>query len=187
MDIVIVGGGIIGTMHAFLAVRAGHRVVQIEREDEARGASVRNFGLVWISGRAPGAELDLALRARELWEKVGAAVPGVSLRANGSLTIARSDAEAGGVLGVHRPVVAEGAVGDVVTVLVRPEAVTVTADPNGPALVVVRTFHGAMTRLSVRLPTGDEVLADLPSPAAAGLTPGGTVSVSLVDSPVLLA
>jgi len=32
-----------------------------------------------------------------------------------------------------------------VTVLVRPEAVTVTADPNGPALVVVRTFHGAMT------------------------------------------
>jgi len=94
VDIVIVGGGIIGTMHAFLAVRAGHRVVQIEREDEARGASVRNFGLVWISGRAPGAELDLALRARELWEKVGAAVPGVSLRANGSLTIARSDAEA---------------------------------------------------------------------------------------------
>ena len=57
MDIVIVGGGIIGTMHAFLAVRAGHRVVQIEREDEAGGASVRNFGLVWISGRAPGAEL----------------------------------------------------------------------------------------------------------------------------------
>jgi FAD dependent oxidoreductase TIGR03364 len=94
VDIVIVGGGIIGTMHAFLAVRAGHRVVQIEREDEARGASVRNFGLVWISGRAPGAELELALRARELWDEVGAAVPGVSLRANGSLTIARSDAEA---------------------------------------------------------------------------------------------
>jgi putative spermidine/putrescine transport system ATP-binding protein len=74
-----------------------------------------------------------------------------------------------------------------VTVLVRPEAVTATADASGPALVVVRTFHGAMTRLSIRLPDGDEVLADLPSPAASGLMPGVTVNVSLVDSPVLLA
>jgi FAD dependent oxidoreductase TIGR03364 len=94
MDIVVVGGGIVGTMHAWLAVRAGHRVVQLEREDEARGASVRNFGLVWISGRAPGAELELALRARELWDEIGAAVPGVGFRPAGSLTVARSDAEA---------------------------------------------------------------------------------------------
>jgi FAD dependent oxidoreductase TIGR03364 len=94
MDIVVVGGGIIGTMHALLAVRAGHRVVQLEREDEARGASVRNFGLVWVSGRSPGAELDLALRARELWGEIGHAVPGVGFRPAGSLTIARSDAEA---------------------------------------------------------------------------------------------
>jgi putative spermidine/putrescine transport system ATP-binding protein len=93
------------------------------------------------------------------------------------------------VLGVHRDVAGPvpGATGDGVTVLVRPEAVTVAADPSGPALVVVRTFHGAMTRLSVRLPSGDEVLADLPSPSAAGLAPGVTVTVSLVDSPVLLA
>jgi putative spermidine/putrescine transport system ATP-binding protein len=91
------------------------------------------------------------------------------------------------VLGVRRPVASAGTAGPEVTVLVRPEAVTVTPDPNGPALVVVRTFHGAMTRLSVRLPTGDEVLADLPSPTAPGLTPGSTATVSLVDSPVLLA
>jgi putative spermidine/putrescine transport system ATP-binding protein len=93
------------------------------------------------------------------------------------------------VLGVRRPVSAAGshATGDRVTVLVRPEAVLVTADANGPALVVVRTFHGAMTRLSVRLPHGDEVLADLPSPNAAGLVPGATVTVSLAESPVLLA
>jgi FAD dependent oxidoreductase TIGR03364 len=94
MDVVVVGGGIIGTMHAWLAVRDGHRVVQLEREDEARGASVRNFGLVWVSGRSPGLELDLALRARELWAQVGQAVPGIGLRASGSLTIARGDAEA---------------------------------------------------------------------------------------------
>ena len=94
MDIVVVGGGIIGSMHAWFAVRAGHRVVQLEREDDARGASVRNFGLVWVSGRAGGAELALARRARELWTALGAAVPGIGLRANGSLTVARTDAEA---------------------------------------------------------------------------------------------
>jgi FAD dependent oxidoreductase TIGR03364 len=94
VDVVIVGGGILGTMHAWLAVRAGHRVVQLEREDEARGASVRNFGLVWVSGRAPGAELELALRARQLWQDVGAAVPAVGFRPAGSMTVARSDAEA---------------------------------------------------------------------------------------------
>jgi glycine/D-amino acid oxidase-like deaminating enzyme len=94
MNVVVVGGGIIGTMHAWLAVRAGHRVVQLEREDDARGAPVRNFGLVWVSGRAPGAELELALRARDLWGEIGAAVPEVGFRPAGSLTVARSDVEA---------------------------------------------------------------------------------------------
>jgi putative spermidine/putrescine transport system ATP-binding protein len=99
-----------------------------------------------------------------------------------------SDQDTVEVLGVRRPVAGgPSQTGDAVTVLVRPEAVTVTADPSGPALVAVRTFHGAMTRLSVRLPDGDEVLADLPSPAASGLMPGATVTVSLVDSPVLVA
>jgi glycine/D-amino acid oxidase-like deaminating enzyme len=62
--ILIVGGGVLGTLHAWQAVERGHDVVQLEREAEARGASVRNFGLVWVGGRATGAELDTALRAR---------------------------------------------------------------------------------------------------------------------------
>src|SRR5581483_5624754 len=50
-------------------------------------------GLVWVSGRADGIELDTALRARELWAQIGAEVPGVGFRANGSLTLLRTDAE----------------------------------------------------------------------------------------------
>ena len=68
--VVVVGGGIIGTMHALLALDQGCNVVHIERELAARGASVRNFGLVWVGGRARGAELQLAVRARELWEEI---------------------------------------------------------------------------------------------------------------------
>ena len=44
-------------MHAVLARRHGYAVTQLEREPAGRGASVRNFGLVWVSGRRAGAEL----------------------------------------------------------------------------------------------------------------------------------
>ncbi|WTW95968.1 TIGR03364 family FAD-dependent oxidoreductase [Streptomycetaceae bacterium NBC_01309] len=90
MRIVVVGGGVLGTMHAWQAVRRGHDVVHLEREREARGASVRNFGLVWVGGRAGGAELRTAVRARELWERIGAEVPGVGFRPAGSLTVCRN-------------------------------------------------------------------------------------------------
>nr|WP_232241161.1 FAD-dependent oxidoreductase [Kutzneria sp. 744] len=50
MRVVVVGGGVLGTMHAWQAVQRGHEVLQIEREQQARGASVRNFGLVWVGG-----------------------------------------------------------------------------------------------------------------------------------------
>jgi FAD dependent oxidoreductase TIGR03364 len=91
--IVVIGGGVLGTMHAVMARRRGYEVVHLEREGEARGASVRNFGLVWVSGRRAGAELALALRARELWAELGAAVPGLRFRPAGSLTVAADDAE----------------------------------------------------------------------------------------------
>jgi FAD dependent oxidoreductase TIGR03364 len=80
-------------MHAIMARRRGLAVTHLEREPEGRGASVRNFGLVWVSGRRAGPELALALRARELWESIGAQAPGAGFRPAGSLTIARTEAE----------------------------------------------------------------------------------------------
>jgi len=91
--VVVVGGGVVGTMHAWAATRAGHDVVQLEADAEPRRASVRNFGLVWVSGRAAGAELDLALRARDLWQELGSTISGIGLRSDGSLTIAQHPAE----------------------------------------------------------------------------------------------
>lgn len=88
--VLIVGGGVIGTMHALEAIRRGHEVVQIERNLEPRKASVRNFGLIWISGRAPGAELELARLARERWEEISDDVPGIGFRPDGSMTLVDS-------------------------------------------------------------------------------------------------
>ena len=90
---VIVGGGVLGTMHALEACRRGFGVVQLEADAGPRRASVRNFGLVWVSGRAVGPELALAVRARELWEQIAAHSPAVGFRPDGSLTLARHEAE----------------------------------------------------------------------------------------------
>ena len=83
MSVVVVGGGVLGFMHALEARRRGHQVTHLEREPGSRGASVRNFGLIWVSGRAGGPELDLARRARVRWAEIAAEVPGTGFRPNG--------------------------------------------------------------------------------------------------------
>jgi FAD dependent oxidoreductase TIGR03364 len=90
---VVVGAGILGTVHALFALMRGAEVVHLERDLIPRGATVRNFGLIWVSGRAAGDELSLALRSRELWQEIGEKVPGVGFRANGSLSLINTDAE----------------------------------------------------------------------------------------------
>ena len=91
--VVVVGGGVLGMMHALEARRRGHEVVHLEREPVPRGASVRNFGLIWVSGRAPGPELRPALRARARWAQIAVQVPGTGFRAVPSLTLAGDEAE----------------------------------------------------------------------------------------------
>ena len=94
---VVAGGGIIGTWHAFELTEAGFEVDHLEAEAGPTGASVRNFGLIWVSGRRTGEELEVARRARRRWEEIGAAVPGIGFRAMSSLTVA-TDAPARGVM-----------------------------------------------------------------------------------------
>ena len=91
--VVVVGGGVLGHLHAVEARRRGLDVVHLEREPGSRGASVRNFGLIWVSGRAAGPEPALALRARAGWEELAAVIPGTGFRLHGSLTLAAGDAE----------------------------------------------------------------------------------------------
>ena len=63
-------GGVVGRVPVWL----GREV----RGGTPGGASARNFGLVWVSGRRAGPELALALRARELWAEIADGAPGGS-------------------------------------------------------------------------------------------------------------
>jgi D-hydroxyproline dehydrogenase subunit beta len=91
-DIAIVGAGIVGLAHAYMALRKGYSVVLFEREQFAVGASVRNFGLIWPIGQEPGVGLDRAMRSRAHWLEV-AREAGFWINPNGSLHVAYHDDE----------------------------------------------------------------------------------------------
>lgn len=91
-DIAIVGGGIVGLAHAYMALLRGYKVVLFEREQFAVGASVRNFGLIWPIGQEPGEGLERSLRSREHWITI-AKEAGFWINPNGSLHLAYHDDE----------------------------------------------------------------------------------------------
>ncbi|MEU9960885.1 ABC transporter ATP-binding protein [Streptomyces sp. NPDC050982] len=91
------------------------------------------------------------------------------------------------VLGQRLPVDGEAPASPDVDVLVRPEALRVTAEDTSDARVVASAFLGAATRVTVRLADGTEVKADLPTHEAAALGAGTAVTVSLPERPVLVA
>jgi FAD dependent oxidoreductase TIGR03364 len=92
-EIAVVGGGILGLAHAYVLARRGRKVVVFERAPEARGASVRNFGMIWPIGQPAGEMHALALRSREIWMEMLDAARLPSLR-TGSLHVAHRDDEA---------------------------------------------------------------------------------------------
>jgi FAD dependent oxidoreductase TIGR03364 len=86
-DIAIIGGGIVGIAHALAAAKRGLKVVLFERNKQAVGASIRNFGLLWPIGQAEGKLYQRALKSREIWQDL-AHKTGIYFKDTGSLHLA---------------------------------------------------------------------------------------------------
>lgn len=69
-DLAIVGAGIVGLAHALAAARHGKKVVVIDRDSYANGASIRNFGFVTVTGQQAGDCWQKASRSRQIWADV---------------------------------------------------------------------------------------------------------------------
>ena len=72
-DLAVVGAGILGLAAALAGARRGLRVVVVDRDARANGASVRNFGFVTVTGQERGVMWQRARRSCEIWREVTAA------------------------------------------------------------------------------------------------------------------
>lgn len=99
-DLVVVGAGIVGLAHALAAVRRGLSVAVVDRESEAVGASVRNFGFVTVTGQQAGDCWRRAHRSQEVWLEV-APQAGIAVEHEGLVVVAQRP-EAMGVLEAFR-------------------------------------------------------------------------------------
>jgi len=70
-DVVVVGGGVIGTSVAYYPAKSGKRVCLIERDGLASAASGSNVGLVAAVNKVPGIRLRLLWEAALAYEKLG--------------------------------------------------------------------------------------------------------------------
>jgi putative spermidine/putrescine transport system ATP-binding protein len=89
------------------------------------------------------------------------------------------------VLGTLLPLISAAPGSGSVTALVRPEAVSVTADPDGPGRVLTSSFLGPTSRVTVTV--GDVVVvAQVASGRLDSLTPGTAVKIEIDPIPVAL-
>lgn len=90
--VVIVGAGIMGLAHAWLAAEAGWQVQLIERSRRACGGSIRNFGMIWPIGQRAGEPYRVALASRQRWLDLALAT-GIRAAPCGSIHLAYRDDE----------------------------------------------------------------------------------------------
>lgn len=100
VDVIVVGGGIVGTAVAYGLARQDARVLVLDEGDQAFRASRGNFGLVWVQGKGYGLSpyARWTLRAARAWPQLAAALQqetgvDVQLRQPGGYAFFFSEAE----------------------------------------------------------------------------------------------
>lgn len=90
-DLLVIGGGILGTFHAYHALKQKLKVAMIEKNQQPLDASVRNFGQVVPSGMNHKWQ-GLGRRSLDIYKDIQSKFD-ISVRANGSIYLASDEEE----------------------------------------------------------------------------------------------
>jgi FAD dependent oxidoreductase TIGR03364 len=91
-DLVIVGGGVLGTFCAYHALKKGKSVLLLEKDAQPNEASVRNFGQIIPSGQSLENGFVWGKKSLKIYKELQEEAA-ITLTKNGSLYIASDDAE----------------------------------------------------------------------------------------------
>lgn len=93
-DVIVIGGGVIGTAIAYHLARRKARVILVEKGDLAAGSSGACDGLVFLQSKKPGIHLQLAMASRDRFERLRERLPQpIEYRASGGMVVIESEAE----------------------------------------------------------------------------------------------
>ena len=90
-DLIVIGGGALGTFHAYHALRNGYRVALFEKDKEPVSATVRNFGQVVPSGMDTKWQ-EYGRESLAIYDDIQNKFD-ISVRNNGSVYLASNDEE----------------------------------------------------------------------------------------------
>lgn len=90
-DILVIGGGVLGTFHAFHALNKGLNVALFEKNSFPSDATVRNFGQIVPSGMNPKWQA-YGQKSLEIYQSIQQKFD-IGIRQNGSIYIASDDEE----------------------------------------------------------------------------------------------
>lgn len=93
-DVVVIGGGVIGTAIAYHLARRRAAVILVEAGDLAAGSSGACDGLVFLQSKKPGIHLQLAMASRDRFAQLREALPlPIEYRPCGGMVVIETDAE----------------------------------------------------------------------------------------------
>jgi sarcosine oxidase subunit beta len=93
-DVLIIGGGVIGTAIAYYLSLRKIRVTLLEKGDLASGSSGACDGLVFMQSKKPGIHLQLALESRKRFDRLSDDLPvDIEYRKRGGMVVIETDAE----------------------------------------------------------------------------------------------
>ncbi|MHC9088156.1 TIGR03364 family FAD-dependent oxidoreductase [Tenacibaculum sp. IMCC1] len=90
-DLIVVGGGVLGTFHAYHAAKKGLSVAILEKDNKPQGATVRNFGQVVPSGMNQKWQ-NYGRESLAIYKSIQEQFD-VSIRQNGTVYIASNEEE----------------------------------------------------------------------------------------------